>query len=174
LIPVKPVPRRLVALAFALTGVLVPACGGSTSSNHSGASDGDATTFGAEFQGNGVQCGAIVCSGTQQCCLVYIETDAMSSNPTHACDQNCMSICADICPDAGGQTSMVHPGGMPTGGMPMGGMGDAGGMHMGGTPMSAMGDAMAAMGGTGGMPGMGGPMGGMGHGPMAPEDAGEQ
>jgi hypothetical protein len=158
--------RRFSTLA--LCGVLA-ACGGSSSgaiggtaeSDGSGSSGGsssigDASSFGAQYQGNGVQCGAIVCSGTQQCCLVYIAAEASTSNPTHACDQDCESVCAETCPDAGGQTSAGMP---PGGGGPPGGpMSDA--MAGKGAPMNAMGapdmmaDAMA-----------GAPMNTMGPGP---------
>lgn len=150
---------RLWLAAFA--SILAPACGGHTDSS---SENGDATTYGAEYQGSGVQCGAVVCSGTQLCCLVYISAEASSSGPTHACDQNCQSVCADTCPDAGGQTSMV--------------------MRNGGTPpsMAGMPGGMGAMTGgpgspppapTGPMGGMGGPMGG-GPMPGAALDAGSE
>ena len=109
------------------------------------------------FQGDGVQCGAIVCTGSQQCCLVYVPTDASSSNPTHACDQDCVSVCADTCPDAGGMTSAGAPpmgGGMP----PMGGATPP----MGGGGMPSMG---------GGAPPMGGGMPPMEMGPVGAADA---
>jgi hypothetical protein len=144
-----------------LGGVAFLACGGSTSvesTSVAGGGSGDASTFGVQYQGDGVQCGALVCSGTQQCCLVYIAADADNSNPTHACDQDCQSVCADVCPDAGGQTSA-----MMLGGGPMGGMGGPAGM----------GDAMVGTGGMGGpMGGMGDPMGGMGHPTGGAGDAG--
>jgi hypothetical protein len=151
---------RLFIVAFA--AVVAVACGGSTtvgSSPSSGSPGDDASTFGVQYQGDGVQCGALVCSGTQQCCLVYIAADADTSDPTHACDQDCQSVCADVCPDAGGQTSSA----MPAGGGPMPGMGGMGGPS----------DAMAGMGGPGGpMSGMGaGPMGGMVE-PMGGKDSG--
>jgi hypothetical protein len=170
-------------LSFALGGVLMIACGGQSSDLNAGsAGDASASPFGAQYQGDGVQCGALVCSGSQQCCLVYIAADAGTSNPTHACDQNCESVCADTCPDAGGQTSAGMPpaGG---GGPPMGGTGAPGNM---GGPMGGMGvpgNMGTPMGGTGAPGNMGGPMGGMGPGPAndgapaapgAPDDAGEQ
>ena len=166
---------RLLIVAFAAAAAL--ACGGQSTSErlqaegHAGddAQVGDdATGFGTQYQGDGVQCGALVCSGTQQCCLVYIAADANSSNPTHACDQDCQSVCADTCPDAGGQTSSA----MPAGGGPMGNP-----MGMGGP----MGDAMAGMGGPmdmgpgpmGGMGKDGGDEGGPSADPGAPPDAGK-
>jgi hypothetical protein len=118
-----------IRLAFLVASALC-ACAGRSSSSAWQTVDADAG-YQTGFQGDGVQCGAIVCSGAQQCCLVYVPTDASSSNPTHACDQNCISICADTCPDAGGATGTGMPpaGG---GGMPMGGMSAEGGMGMGG------------------------------------------
>jgi hypothetical protein len=105
--------------------------GGAATDDATGGAATDDAGFETTFQGDGVQCGAIVCSGSQQCCLVYRVTDASNSNPTHACDQDCESVCADICPDAGGMTGTGMPpmggGGMPSmggGGMPpMGGGG---------------------------------------------------
>jgi hypothetical protein len=111
----------------------------------------DDASYETAFQGDGVQCGAIVCSGSQQCCLVYVPTDASNSNPTHACDQDCVSVCADTCPDAGGMTSAGAP--------PMG----AGGM-------APMGGGMPPMGG--GTPPMGGGMPPTMMGPGAASDAG--
>ncbi len=162
--------RALYIVAFG--GILTLACGGSTDPGRFvsvGQGSGGADTAGAQYEGNGVQCGALVCSGTQQCCLVYIAADASTSNPTHACDQNCESVCADTCPDAGGQTSMMPPpGGMAMPGMP--GMGKMGGGDRGVMPEGGMEAPAGPMGGpTGsGMAGPGGPAGG------APEDAGEQ
>ena len=133
-----------------LVTLAVCACGGNNTSvgAATGAAREDAglgaladdAGYETAFQGDGVQCGGIICSGAQLCCLVYVPTDASNSNPTHACDQDCISVCADTCPDAGGMTSAGMPpggGGMPPGGgMPAGGgMPPAGGgMPGGGTP----------------------------------------
>jgi hypothetical protein len=57
--------------------------------------------YGAAYEGDGVQCGAIVCSGAQLCCLVEIASDATEMGPRQTCDQDCESVCADVCPDAG-------------------------------------------------------------------------
>ena len=135
-----------IRLAFLVMSVALELCAcAGRSSLPSQADDADAG-YQTGFQGDGVQCGAIVCSGAQQCCLVYVPTDASNSNPTHACDQNCMSICADTCPDAGGATST----GMPPagGGPPMGGMSAEGGMGMGGKmPAMTMGPGAGNEGG---------------------------
>jgi hypothetical protein len=109
--------------------LIAAACGGSASKegvvdgDRAVAADVDVDAYGTAFMGDGVQCGAIVCSTGQQCCLVYIAADATSSGPTHACDQDCESVCADTCPDAGGMTQSFPPSAtsMPgAGGMPMG------------------------------------------------------
>jgi hypothetical protein len=125
-------PRALTAIAFACTVFF--ACSG-----HGPAADQSGDGFGAGFQGDGIQCGAIVCSGSQQCCYVAIAIDAASGTPTHKCDQGCESICMDECPDAG--NGMGGMGGMPgmgpaPMGMPEAGMGGMGGMGMpdGGAP----------------------------------------
>jgi hypothetical protein len=151
--------------SFAIALGVFTACGSSSHDVNFGSLAGrDAAlgddVFGAEFLGDGLQCGAIVCSSGQQCCLVYIPPDATSSNPTHACDQNCESVCADVCPDAGGQTGTGMPG---MGAMaPMGGMGGMGG-PMGGMNMAGM-DRPEAGPKPGAPPGPG----------MQPEDAGDE
>ena len=89
--------------------------------------------YGAAYEGDGVQCGAIVCSGAQLCCLVEVASDAMTMGPRQTCDQNCESVCADVCPDAGASSggpappmpagdamaSMTMPAPMPDGAPPM-------------------------------------------------------
>lgn len=108
-------------LSLPLAALLLGACGGPLGGN---GLSGEPDAYGAAYQGDGVQCGAIVCSGSQQCCLVYVAADANASGPTHACDQDCQSICADTCPDAGGMTQSFPPSGtgMPgMGGIPGGG-----------------------------------------------------
>jgi hypothetical protein len=136
-----------------LVTLAVCACGGKDPSVVAAATeDGgpgaltDDAGYETAFQGDGVQCGGIICSGTQLCCLVYVPTDASNSNPTHACDQDCISVCADTCPDAGGMTSA----GMPPGG---GGMPPGGGMPAGGgMPPAASGMPGGGMSPGGGMP----------------------
>lgn len=123
--------------------LIAAACGGSASREGVGDGDGSAAanTYGMAFMGDGVQCGAIVCSSGQQCCLVYIPTDATSSGPTHACDQGCESVCADTCPDAGGMTQSFPPSAssMPgAGGMPMGAPMPGGPMEGGAPPGMGM------------------------------------
>jgi hypothetical protein len=142
-----------------LVTLAVCACGGNNTSVGAATEDGgrgavaDDAGYETAFQGDGVQCGGIICSGAQLCCLVYVPTDASNSNPTHACDQDCVSVCADTCPDAGGMTSAGMPPGVgmpPAGGMPPGG----------GMPLA---------GGGGGMPGGGvAPGGGMPPSTMGP------
>ena len=165
--------------SFAIALGVLTACGSSSHDvNFGSLADHDAAlgddVFGAEFLGDGVQCGAIVCSSGQQCCLVYIPSDGASSNPTHACDQNCESVCADVCPDAGGQTGTGMPGGGAMGGMggmgamgPMGGMGAMGPM---GGPMAGMTDAMDMAGKPEAGPKPGGPPGSG----VQPDDAGDE
>jgi hypothetical protein len=171
--------EKLVA-TFALAGVLLTACsvrmGGNQGAGPGNGSAADLDAYGAGYQGDGVQCGAIVCSGTQQCCLVYIPADANTAGPTHACDQDCQSICADVCPDAGGMIQSFPPSAssMPMGsGMPMGSAmpSTEGGMPMGGA-MPSMGDGMP-MGGTVPMPPQGGTMG-PGADPSASPEGGPQ
>jgi len=149
----------------AFGAILIWACGRSAGLDGSASSGPDENTAGTQFQGDGVQCGALVCSGTQQCCLVYVPADASTSNPTHACDQNCESVCADTCPDAGGQTSMIPPmGGMPG----MTGMTSMPG-NQGGMPEAGMrAPDMPGMPGMTGMPGMPGNQGGMPDAGMEP------
>ncbi len=127
----------------ALLGIAVACAVFFACSEHSPTASEAADAFGATFQGDGVQCGAIVCSGSQQCCFVDIPTDANSAAPTHKCDQGCESVCMDACPDAGNG---------------MGGMGGMGGMTAPRMPTTS--DAAAAG------PGGGGPHGG---GPAAPD-----
>lgn len=110
-----------------VVGIVVSACSGS-GPQASPASGG----VGTGFLGDGVQCGAIFCSGSQQCCLVSVAVDASAAGPTHKCDQGCESQCLDACPDAG--ADMPGMGGMP----PMNGMGPDGGMPMKGPGTDAM------------------------------------
>jgi hypothetical protein len=138
-----------IATALARASILFAlACTGACSGHGPSASE-TPDAFGASFQGDGVQCGAIVCTGSQQCCFVDIPTDANSSAPTHKCDQGCESVCMDECPEAG--SGMSGMGGKPgMGSMPaMGGM--AGTDAMAGMGGMAATDAMAGMGGMSGM-----------------------
>jgi hypothetical protein len=136
---VKPEERWVRIVLCCLCIVLPIAC--SSSKAPSGGSQEQPDAYGASFQGDGVQCGAIICSGAQQCCLVYVAPDASSSNPTHKCDQNCVSQCADTCPDSGQSTGGGPPpaGGRDAGMAGMTGMPPAGGMPDGGMPMPAPG-----------------------------------
>ena len=148
--------KEVACLAF--LGLFLWACAGKSASDSA-----DGATYGANYQGNGVQCGAIICSGSQQCCLVEISSGSSNGNPTHACDQNCESVCADTCPDSGGMTSAGAP---PTGGggmMPAGGgmmsTRDGGMMQTGGGGMMSTRDGgMMQTGGGGMMPTGGGGM----------------
>jgi hypothetical protein len=98
-------------------GLVVGIAGGCGSGAH--ATSGTSNGYGDQYQGDGIQCGAIVCSGSQVCCYVEIASDASSMGPVHKCDQNCESRCLDACPDAGTSSG---PGPMPgaPGGSPMG------------------------------------------------------
>jgi hypothetical protein len=134
---VKPEERWVRILLCCFSCALPTAC---SSKAPPAVSQEQPDAYGASYQGDGVQCGAIICSGAQQCCLVYVAPDASNSNPTHKCDQNCVSQCADTCPDSGDSTG----GGPPPGMMGMTGMRPAGGMPDGGMPMPAPG-GMAGM-----------------------------
>jgi hypothetical protein len=147
---VKPEERWVRILLCCLYCALPTACGSSKASPAASQEQPDA--YGASFQGDGVQCGAIICSGTQQCCLVYVAPDASNSNPTHKCDQDCVSQCADTCPDSGDPMGGgPPPGGGPGAGMAgMTGMAPAGGMPGGGMQMPAPGGMPGGSAGDGG------------------------
>jgi hypothetical protein len=91
--------------------MVVLGCAGS--SVHESGTGGDDGGYGAAYEGDGVQCGAIICSGSQVCCIVPIASDAASMGPAGKCDESCESVCADSCPDAG-NASGGGPGGMPS------------------------------------------------------------
>jgi len=89
---------------------------GCAASAHESSAGGSGDGYGAAFEGDGVQCGAIICSGAQVCCIVPTPSEASSMGPAGKCDENCESVCADSCPDAG-NTSMPAgggPGGAPS------------------------------------------------------------
>lgn len=100
---------RSAPIALLWTASVLLACGG-----HGFVGTDAPDAFGSSFMGDGLQCGAIFCSGSQQCCLVPVDAEASASGPTHKCDQDCESVCMDSCPDAG--DGMPAMGGMP--GMP--------------------------------------------------------
>ena len=121
-------------------------CAGSAQDNSSSPGAG----YGDAYQGDGVQCGSIICSGAQVCCIVPIPTDVQSMGPAGKCDQSCESVCADSCPDAG--ASSMHMG-MPAGGMTKGDAAAGGMMMMGqggqGADATAGGMMMMGQGGQG-------------------------
>jgi hypothetical protein len=119
----------LVSLAIGI------GCAGSASRENGSAGDG---AYGTAYEGDGVQCGALICSGSQVCCIVALPSEASSMGPSGKCNQSCESVCADSCPDAGnGAPAMAGgPGAMPPGMTP--------GAAMSGSPAGPMSsDAMA-------------------------------
>lgn len=54
--------------------------------------------YGARFLGDADQCAAIVCSGSQVCCVVPIPSDAPTPHPNNKCDYDCIAQCMDSCP----------------------------------------------------------------------------
>jgi hypothetical protein len=65
-----------------------------------GVQDGDAAEdiYGAAFEGDAGQCAAVICSGSQVCCVVSIESDAATPHPNNKCDYDCVARCMDSCP----------------------------------------------------------------------------
>jgi hypothetical protein len=96
-----------------LGSIVVLGCAGSAHESGTGGGDGG---YGAAYEGDGLQCGALICSGSQVCCIVPIASDASSMGPAGKCDEGCESVCADSCPDAGNASMPMGggPGGMPS------------------------------------------------------------
>lgn len=54
--------------------------------------------YGARFLGDADQCAAVVCSGSQVCCVIPIPSDAPREHPNNKCDYDCTAQCMDSCP----------------------------------------------------------------------------
>jgi hypothetical protein len=54
--------------------------------------------YGARFLGDADQCAAVVCGGSQVCCVVPIPSDAPTAHPDNKCDYDCTAQCMDSCP----------------------------------------------------------------------------
>lgn len=65
--------------------------------------------YGARYLGDADQCAAIVCSGSQICCVVPIPSDAPTPHPNNKCDYDCTAQCMDSCP----VISLGPPGAVP-------------------------------------------------------------
>jgi hypothetical protein len=57
-----------------------------------------ADVYGALFEGDGDMCGAVICSGSQVCCVVSVPSEAATPNPNNKCDYHCTAVCMDSCP----------------------------------------------------------------------------
>ena len=141
--------RVLSAIGIALA---TASCTNSVSGPAGASASPDA--YGVPYLGSGVQCGGIVCSGSQVCCYVPIPTDvSMQGGPAnHKCDLGCESVCMDSCPDSGDNTGPGAPA--PAGNPPPAGAAPAT------TPSGSS------------APGPGAPAPGPGDGPNGPPDSG--
>jgi hypothetical protein len=106
---------RGIALSVAVASLFISGCSGLIDSDVPGSrpeagsprveneSDDSSDTsipdvYGARFLGDADQCAAIVCSGSQVCCVIPIPSDAPSEHPNNKCDYNCTAQCMDSCP----------------------------------------------------------------------------